>query len=272
MTILALDTSAKAASAAVIRFDEHAASSGMDNASASAAQKEGFGHIFLPQHTAILAEGAVNVGLTHSQTILPMCDAILRSAQMTLDDIDGFAVSAGPGSFTGVRIGISAVKGMAVVGDKPVAGISTLEAIAYNLLGFEGIACAVMDARRQQVYNALFRLSGTDSIERLSPDRAILIDQLGEELKNFPSPIFLVGDGADLCYTVLSEFDGIRQKLRLAPLPLRLARAVSVGLAALPVFAEGRAVHANELLPAYLRLPQAERERLAQEKAAKKGE
>ena len=235
MKILALDTSAKTATAAVIEEDK------------------------------ILCRASVTVNLTHSQTLLPLCDSMLTAAGMALRDIDLFAVSMGPGSFTGLRIGIGAVKGMAQGLNKPCLGVSTLEALACNYTGLQGVVCAVMDARCQQVYTASFRISGGYP-ERLTPDEAIAIDELGEKLSAFDEPVTFAGDGALLCYEALKD----RLSAVLAPPQLRLQDAASVAFAAQRFLQKGgQPLAAAELMPQYLRLPQAERELLAKTQTAK---
>src|SRR5699024_4902492 len=138
-----------------------------------------------------------NNGLTHSQTLLPMAQAVLENTKITGQELDCIAVAAGPGSFTGVRIGIAAVKGLAMALDKPCAPVSTLAAMAALMPYRAGTVCAVMDARCAQVYNALFALQD-GKIQRLTPDRAVPVAQLRDELAAYPGPIFLVGDGAEL--------------------------------------------------------------------------
>ena len=202
----------------------------------------------------ILAETVLDTGLTHSQTLMPVCASLLQNAQISIREIDAFAVAAGPGSFTGLRIGISAVKGMALAADKPCCPVSTLEALAYNLLGFEGMVCAVMDARRGQVYNALFALSD-NRVTRLCEDRAISIEALSAELKQYSGKIWLCGDGTLLCEHRLSDDHA---NVRPAPPALRYQKASGVAAAA---FHGGETVSAEALMPRYLRLPQAERER-----------
>jgi tRNA threonylcarbamoyladenosine biosynthesis protein TsaB len=184
---------------------------------------------------------------------MPLAENILKAAKLTLNDIDVFAVTNGPGSFTGVRIAVSAVKGMAFALQKPVYAVSTLHSLAYNLVGHECIACCVMDARREQFYNALFRINvGCDAlgapVTRLTEDRAIGKDELEAELLNYEDDIIItVGDGAELFNSELC-----------APSAQRQQNAVSVCLAAL----EYKPITAKELMPLYLRLPQAERERI----------
>ena len=202
----------------------------------------------------VIASSFVNTKLTHSQTLLPMVEDMLKSSGYELKDIDLLAVNSGPGSFTGIRIGVAAVKGIAFALGKPCVGVSTLHSLAYNLAGFDCIVCAVMDARCNQFYNALFEIEG-EKISRLTPDRAISGADLAVELKLYnDKKIILSGDGAELAYKSINA-----ENIALAPLTVRLQRAENVCLAA----AEYEGVTARELLPLYLRLPQAERERLA---------
>ena len=203
----------------------------------------------------MLAEAFVNVKITHSQTLMPMVDCVLKASANDIDEIDGYAVGAGPGSFTGLRIGIASVKGMAMGADKPCIEVSTLEAIAYNFVGVDGIICCAMDARCSQVYNALFE-SRDGVITRLCDDRAIKCADLYEELKKLSGNIILAGDGAELLH------EATEHSFTLAPVALRYQRGLGVCLAA-----EGKeTIDAAALMPSYLRLPQAERERLEREK------
>lgn len=207
----------------------------------------------------LLAQSFQNCGLTHSRTLLPMVHDLLKNCGQTLDEVDVIAVAAGPGSFTGLRIGVATAKGLAWAGEKLCAPCSTLESMAWPLAHLEGklIVCA-MDARRRQVYNALFRAEG-DSLERVCPDRAVSLDELGEELKNLPGSKIVVGDGAQLCYNTLR---GAVPGLSLAPIHLRMQSAWGVAQAAEVLAASGALVPGGELAPVYHRLSQAERERL----------
>ncbi len=201
----------------------------------------------------LTAQSFVNIGLTHSQTLMPMIENTLRSAGKKLEEIDLIAVSAGPGSFTGVRIGVSTVKGLAFTHNICCAEVSTLEAIAYTAQIHNGIVCAVMDARCQQVYNALFRFNN-GNIERLTEDRAISIAELDAELKNLNEQIILAGDGAIICKNTMTHED-----LILAPENVRMQSAYGVAAAAMNI-GEEKYVEAKALQPIYLRIPQAERE------------
>ena len=178
----------------------------------------------------IIGESFVNVKLTHSQTILPMMQNLLSACGKDISQVDEFAVSTGPGSFTGLRIGISAIKGMAFGTNKRCVSVSTLEALAYLLIGQECIAVAAMDARCQQVYTATF-LVRRESVQRLTEDAALSIEQLREQLSEISSdlPLILVGDGAQLCYNSWES-----DKVLLAPEHLRFQRASAVCMAALP--------------------------------------
>lgn len=203
----------------------------------------------------IVAENFVNAGLTHSQTLLPMVDSCMKTANVSLDDIDAVAIANGPGSFTGIRIGVAAVKGMCF-GGKKCFGISTLEGMAYNLLGADCMALCVMDARCSQVYTAMFDCG--EKISRLCEDKAVMISELPEMIekakKDIKKDVIILGDGAELCYNYLKTVcDGVS----LAPVNVRYQRASGVALAA---ECAGEAIEAEALVPVYLRVPQAERE------------
>lgn len=202
----------------------------------------------------ILSEFYINTKQTHSQTLMPMVESVLKLTNKTLDDVTCMAVSAGPGSFTGVRIGVSCVKGLSMTRNIPCAGVSTLRAMAENARQLTGIVCAVMDARCGQVYNALFRAE-SGKLTRLCDDRALPIAELLEECKTFTEKVYLVGDGAELCY---KTFAAICAEL-LQP-QLRFQRASGVAMAAQEMIENGQTVTPDALMPIYLRLPQAERE------------
>lgn len=237
MKILALESAALTASAAVCE-DEH-----------------------------LLGEILLNNGHTHSETLLPMTEALLGSLGLTAADMDLFAVSAGPGSFTGVRIGVATVKGLAFGTGKPCIGVSTLEALACNLPQSGSLICPVMNARRGQVYTALFRGRGNGTApslapERLMPDSAIPICELDAILEQYDEPVYLCGDGYALCAADL------RQPIGNTPERLRWQSAASVAYAALSAYRAGVRTTDAELKPVYLRPSQAERERLAREQSA----
>ena len=225
MKLLALETAAKAVSAAVTEDGK------------------------------VLASAYQDTGLTHSRTLMPLVECLLKNTGMTAGDLDAVAVSAGPGSFTGVRIGVSAAKGLAWAADKPCVPVSTLAALARNVAFMDGLVVCAMDARRQQVYNALFE-ARDGALTRLTEDRAIALSDLAEELRSDPRPKTVLGDGGRMTYAFLAA-EGI--PCRLAPANLVKENAVSVALEAEAVARAGGLVTAQELAPVYLRPPQAER-------------
>lgn len=231
MRILALETAAKAVSAAVTEDGK------------------------------VLAAGFQDTGLTHSRTLMPIVEGLLKNTGLTVGDMDAIAVSAGPGSFTGVRIGVSAAKGLAFAADKPCAAVSTLAGLARNAAFLDGLVVCAMDARRQQVYNALFEAKD-GGLTRLTPDRAIALADLAEELGRDPRPKTVLGDGGRMCFEFLTAA-GI--SCRLAPAHLVKENAISVALEAEELARAGKLVSAQELAPVYLRPPQAERLRIERE-------
>ncbi|MBQ1639234.1 MAG: tRNA (adenosine(37)-N6)-threonylcarbamoyltransferase complex dimerization subunit type 1 TsaB [Ruminococcus sp.] len=226
MTVLAMDTSAKAAS------------------------------VCLAEEDKIIGEFFINTGLTHSQTLMPMAEQLCKNAGVPLDNIDAVAVNAGPGSFTGVRIGVAAAKGLAFAHDLPCVAVSTLESMAYNMLGCDGVVCALMDARCGQVYNALFRVTG-NRVERLCDDRAIALSELQKELQGCTERVVFVGDGAAISFKSAADLPAC---VRLAPMNKVNQTAASVALAAFERLKAGDTCTPAELMPVYLRLPQAQRE------------
>lgn len=199
----------------------------------------------------ILSESSVNTGLTHSRTLMPMIDSTLKNGEIDISEIDCFACSVGPGSFTGVRIGVAAVKGLCDGLGKKCMAVSTLEALAYNLCDRDCVAVSVMDARCQQVYCAIFR-NENGVVTRLTEDNALKIETLGEKLKEYEGDIIFVGDGADICHKALGY--------KKAGAGSVYQRGSSVALAAEKNFSEDKLLSAKDIMPVYLRLPQAERE------------
>ena len=206
----------------------------------------------------MIAEYYINTKLTHSQTLGSMIESALGVTGVKANDIDYYAVNNGPGSFTGVRIGVSLIKGMAYAANKPCIAVSTLESMAYNFLSCDAVICACMDARRQQVYNALFRISD-GKVERLCNDRPISIAELSDELETIGERMILVGDGAELVYDSVKNMNNIE----LAPHSQRFQRASSTALIAAEKAVLGEYIEPSALMPTYLRLSQAERERQA---------
>ncbi len=229
MKILALDSSAVVASVALCEDDK------------------------------LLAEYTLNNGNTHSETLLPMVESILRHWGITAKEIDLFAVSSGPGSFTGVRIGAATLKGLAFGSQKPCVGVSTLEAIATNLTVLPALICPVMNARRGQVYTALFRSDG-QNLSRLMPDSALSIAELDALLSQYGEPVCLCGDGYGITLEGLKE-------TAVIPVPDRLRHqsAYSVAQVAKKMYDAGVYTDDAGLTVTYLRPSQAERERMERE-------
>ena len=215
--------------------------------------------------TKLLAESYQNSGLTHSQTLMVMAEDLLKVCGKCAADVTHLAVAAGPGSFTGIRIGVAAAKGFGWGAEKPVYGVSTLEAMALGLGVSDGHICACMDARRNQVYNAIF-LAENGAMTRISEVRAIALSELKQELEHIDGPIHLVGDGAALAYRQLS---GDLPELILPPEYRQHQRASGVAVAALNAMSRGEPGDGAALQPNYLRLSQAERERMEKMQGAK---
>jgi tRNA threonylcarbamoyladenosine biosynthesis protein TsaB len=229
MKILAFDCSATAASCAVLEDNK------------------------------VIASSFVNVKLTHSETLLPMLESTLASAKLSLTDINAFAINNGPGSFTGIRIGISAIKGMAQAKNLPCAAVSTLRAMAENYLESDCIICGVMDARANQVYNAFFDITG-GKVRRICKDRAISTADLSEEIKKISQSVkksvIIVGDGTDVFFKSVENIPCVVKSEEVK----RYQNACGIATASVDIFRTNNAVSPDELLPTYLRLPQAERE------------
>ena len=222
--------------------------------------------VALLENGKLLGESYQNTGLTHSQTLMVMAQQLLEDCGKTVSDLQAVAVAEGPGSFTGVRIGVAAAKGLAWGAELPCYGVSTLEAMALSLGAWQGYVCPVMDARRSQVYNALFSVN-CGKLERLGEDRAIALEDLSRELAELAGPIFLVGDGSSLTYRTLSD---TLPNLVLPPEHRMHQRASGVALAAQQKIAAGLPGNGAALSPNYLRLSQAERERLEKENHTEK--
>ena len=203
----------------------------------------------------ITAEYTVNFKKTHSQTLLPMIDEIFRMTEQDKGSIDAIAIAAGPGSFTGLRIGSATAKGLGLAWNVPLISVPTLDAMAYQCFDTVSTICPIMDARRNQVYNALFEAKD-GNLTRLTEDRAIALADLAEELRNDPRPKTVVGDGARLCFDFLQNAE---IPCRLAPAHLIMQNAMSVALEAEALAAEGAWTNAQDLQPVYLRPAQAER-------------
>lgn len=228
MKILAIDSSSKPASASVVVDDR------------------------------LLCEVFVNNGFTHSKTLMPVINDVLKHSEISIDEIDLCAVVTGPGSFTGVRIGVAAAKGICFDSGIQCVSVSTLEAMAYNLACVKGYVCSVMDARCSQVYTATFRCNG--SVERITEDRAISISDLIVHLSSLDDNIYILGDGAFIVYSkILAEYPELGGKVILVNENNRYQKSSSAAAVAAGAQKE-KYIKPDELVPVYLRLPQAERE------------
>lgn len=231
MTVLGIDTSAVSCGAAVLKNGK------------------------------IISDVYLNVGLTHSQTLMTAVDSALKNCGLTLADIDILAVAAGPGSFTGIRIGVSAVKGMAFERNIPVYGVSALEALACGVRRKNCVICPVMDARCSQVYTALFLFDGEKTV-RLCEDEPLKLDELKEKLAKFSQPIVFVGDGIGVAKKYFGDGDGMEYFSAL----FAFQHGSSVASAAYMMYNSGvKPIDGDSLFPRYLRLSQAERERKTRE-------
>lgn len=244
--ILALDSSGLVASAAVVEGDEI--------------------------ESSLLAEYTVNYKKTHSQTLLPMIDEIVRMIELDLHTIDAVAVASGPGSFTGLRIGSATAKGLGLALDKPIISVPTVDALAYNLYGTEKLICPLMDARRSQVYTGIYSFDG-GRMETIEPQTAAGVEEIARKLLTFDKDVIFLGDGVPVYRERLlglmeKEISQKDRRILFAPAHLNKQRAGAVGALALQYLRAGKVQTAAEHQPQYLRLPQAERERKEKERAA----
>lgn len=234
MKLLALDSSGLVASVAVVEDDN------------------------------MLAEYTVNYKKTHSQTLLPMLDEIVRMTEQDLGTVDAIAVAAGPGSFTGLRIGSATAKGLGLALDKPLISVPTVDALAFNLYGCSARICPIMDARRSQVYTGVYTFAG-DEFRVLSPQRPQVVSELVEELNAAEGEVIFLGDGVPVYRKVLEE--QMKVPFRFAPAHCNKQRAACVAVLGMRYFREGKCETAAEHAPDYLRPSQAERERAEKEHA-----
>lgn len=227
MKILALDSSALVASVAVVEDDN------------------------------LLGEYTVNYKKTHSQTLLPMLDEVAKMIELDLSEIDVIAVSAGPGSFTGLRIGSATAKGMALALDKPIVSVPTVDAMAYNLWGAQDVICPLMDARRQQTYTGLYRFR-ENALLTLENQCAVGIDEIVDKINHLGEPVIFLGDGVPVFSEYIKEH--ITVPYTFAPAMSNRQRAASVAVLGGLLYQQGKAEPAAAHKPNYLRLSQAERE------------
>lgn len=214
----------------------------------------------------LTGEFTVNHKKTHSQTLLPMLDELVQMIGIDLQEIDAIAVAGGPGSFTGLRIGSATAKGLGLALDKPIVSVPTVDALAYNLYGAEGVICPMMDARRQQVYTGIYHFEGDEMVTDLA-QAPRKIDEIAERLNASGKLVTLLGDGIPVYQDRLKELLDV--PYRIAPPHVNRQRAAAVGALGELYYREGRIQTAAEHTPDYLRLSQAERE-YAEKIAAKK--
>ena len=206
----------------------------------------------------IIGEFSLNLKLTHSQTLLPMLDEVVKSTGTSLEEIDAIAVSGGPGSFTGLRIGSATAKGLGLALKKPIVAVPTTQTIAADIFGFDGLIVPLMDARRNQVYTGIYRNDG-DGFEIIRDSMAVGIDDIIDTVNEMNEPVIFLGDGVPVFKEILKE--KVKVKMLFAPINNSVQRAGSLAVRALELFKEGHAVEADKHVPDYLRLSQAERER-----------
>ena len=236
MKILALDSSGIVASVAVVEDD------------------------------TLLAEYTVNYKKTHSQTLLPMLDEIVKMTELELESIDAIAVAAGPGSFTGLRIGSATAKGLGLALKKPLVAVPTVDALAYNLYDAQGLICPIMDARRKQVYTGIYRFENHQLVT-LKEQWAAPIEELLDELNQRGEMVTFLGDGVPVFRELIAE--KLHVPYSFAPAHVNKQRAAAVAALGSIYYKEGRTETAMEHVPEYLRVSQAERERAEREKAQK---
>ena len=240
MRILALDSSGLVASAAVLEAEA--------------------------DDEVTVAEYTVNYKKTHSQTLLPMLHEVAKMIELDLDSIDAIAVAAGPGSFTGLRIGSATAKGLGLALSKPLIHVPTLHGLAYNLCGTDKIVCPIMDARRGQVYTGIYEFEGNDLVV-LHDQMAVSIEELGEKLCAYGREVIFLGDGVPVFCEVLAERIMADSRIAFAPAHMNRQRAAAVGALAIRYYRAGKTETAAQHQPDYLRMSQAERERRERSKA-----
>ena len=248
MRILAIDSSGLVATVAVVEQDEKAVGK-------------------------TVAEYTINYKKTHSQTLLPMLDEIVRMTELELGSVDAIAVAGGPGSFTGLRIGSATAKGLGLALEKPLIHVPTVDALAYNLCYTDQIVCPIMDARRNQVYTGIYEFED-EKLNIIEPQMAVGIEELAERLCRFPNDrgIIFLGDGVPVYRERLQNELLVNYKISFAPAHMNQQRAAALGTLAMDYYRTGRVETAAEHKPDYLRLSQAERERAERELAKKNTE
>ena len=214
----------------------------------------------------LIAEYTVNYKKTHSQTLLPMLDELVKMTELDLDTIDAIAVAAGPGSFTGLRIGSATAKGLGLALKKPLVEIPTVDALAYNLYSSQYVICPIMDARRGQVYTGIYKFEETE-MKTIKPQCIMMIDELIKELDTIKESVMFLGDGVDVHKQLIDDI--MDTKHYYAPASMNRHKASTLGTIAEIYYKNGKTETAKEHKPEYLRLSQAERELKAKMKEAK---
>ena len=225
--------------------------------------------VAIVEDDVLIAEYTVNYKKTHSQTLLPMLDEIAKMTELDLNSIDAIAVAAGPGSFTGLRIGSATAKGLGLALDKPLVGIPTVEALAYNLYDVNGLICPIMDARRKQVYTGIYRYED-HRLMTVKDQMAVGIEELLSMLNEMGEAVTFLGDGVPVFKDIIA--DKLTVPFSFAPAHLSRQRAGAVGALGVLYYKEGRTETAAEHKPDYLRVSQAERERAQKLKKGSEGE
>lgn len=207
---------------------------------------------------AMLAEYTVNFKKTHSQTLLPMLDEVVKMVELDLSEVDAIAVAAGPGSFTGLRIGSATAKGLGLALKKPVIAIPTLDGLAYNLYGTNKLICPMMDARRSQVYTGIYEFNGAE-LKVIIPQSALTIEELLDKVNELGREVIFLGDGVDVNKEIIKEKTTVRYEF--APIHLNRQRAGAIGALGIIYYKNNQTETAEQHEPVYLRVSQAERER-----------
>lgn len=218
--------------------------------------------VAIASEDALLAEYTINFKKTHSQTLLPMLDEIVRMVELDLSEVDAIAVTSGPGSFTGLRIGSATAKGLGFALDKPIISVPTIDCLAYNLYATDRMVCPIMDARRDQVYTGLYEFV-KDKLLVISPQKAIAIDEIIDEINEIGNDVIFLGDGVPIHRDRIKE--SIKVEYTFAPLHMNRQRAGALVALAIEYYKAGHVETAEEHQPNYLRVSQAERERSERE-------
>ena len=218
--------------------------------------------VAIVEDDTLVAEYTINYKKTHSQTLLPMLDEIVKMTETDLQSVDAIAVAKGPGSFTGLRIGAATVKGLARTLDKPVIGIPTVEGLAMNLYGADALICPLMDARRNQVYTGIYQFCDGE-LTVLEDQMAVGIDQIIQMLNERNQSVIFLGDGVSVYREIIEE--KMMVPFSFAPAHQNNQRAGAVGVRAMSYYKQGKTESADDFVPEYLRLSQAERERMKRE-------